>query len=82
MEFAKGIKVERFDFPKGGFCIKLGINKEEFNKNLFNDKGWANFDIMFSKKDGSAFCKVNDYHKTTATTTHAPQEVETEEIPF
>ena len=82
-EFAKGINVSRFDFDGGGFVIKLGINKEEFNQNLFNDRGWANFDIKFSKTSGNPYCVVNDYHKTTATTTHAPkQEVESEEVPF
>lgn len=81
-EFAKGIYVERFDFPKGGFCIKLGINKENFMQNIFNDKGYANFDILFSKKDGSPFCVVNSYHKTVAETTNREQTEDAEEIPF
>lgn len=80
-DFAKGIKVDRYDFDGGGFVIKLGIKKEDFLQNPFNDKGWANFDIKFSKKDGSPYCVVNSYHKTTATTTN--QEVDdTEEVPF
>lgn len=79
-EYAKGIVVDRYDFQNGGFIVKMGIKKEDFLQNLFNDKGWANFDIKFSKKDGKPYCVVNSYHKTTATTTDAPSFNQSEEF--
>lgn len=91
-EFAKGIVVNKHTFPDGGFCIDVGINKKQFLENLFNDKGWANFDIRFRKSDGEPYCVVNDYHATVARTTNkekpepeqtnAEVEAVDEEIPF
>lgn len=94
-EFAKGIKVEKYTFPDGGFCIDMGINKKTFLENLFNDKGWANFEIRFAKQTGEPYCIVCPFHATVARTTNkekpedklpeqtnAEVEAVDEEIPF
>lgn len=73
-EFAKGIKVSVQE-TKYGEIIKLGINKEEFMQNTFNERGWVNIDILTSK-EGKKYAKINDYKKSDS----AP--AETDEIPF
>lgn len=75
-EFAKGIKV-KVQPTQYGEIIKLGIHKEEFMQNPFNERGWVNIDILTSK-DGKKYAKINDYKATGDKQT--PED--TEEIPF
>ncbi len=91
IEFAKGIVVNKYTFPDGGFTVDVGINKKKFLENLFNDKGWANFEIRFRKKDGEPYCIVCPFHATVARTTNKekpeqqaelPSTDEIDEIPF
>lgn len=75
-DFAKGIKV-KVQETKYGEIIKLGINKDEFLQNPFNERGWVNIDILTSK-EGKKYAKINDYKATNEDNS----EVDTEEIPF
>lgn len=76
-EFAKGIKV-KVQPTQYGEIIKLGINKDEFLQNPFNERGYVNIDILTSK-NGNKYAKINDYKKPT---NEDNSEVDTEEIPF
>lgn len=71
-EFAKGVKVKT-QKTQYGEIIKLGINKDEFLLNPFNERGYVNIDILTSKK-GEKYAKINEYKKG------AP--ADEEEIPF
>lgn len=72
-EFAKGIKV-KVQPTQYGEIIKLGINKEEFLQNPFNERGWVNIDILTSK-EGKKYAKINDYQASA-------NNADDEEIPF
>ena len=75
-EFAKGIKV-KVQPTQYGEIIKLGINKDEFLLNPFNERGWVNIDILTSK-EGKKYAKINDF-KASGNDTLPNDE---EEIPF
>lgn len=73
-EFVKGLNV-KIQETKYGEIIKLGIKKDEFDTNPFDERGWLNIDILTSK-EGKKYAKINDYKKSDS----AP--AETDEIPF
>lgn len=75
-EFAKGIKV-KVQPTQYGEIIKLGINKDEFLLNPFNERGWVNIDILTSK-EGKKYAKINDFKSTG----NNMSPVDVEEIPF
>lgn len=82
-EFAKGVKVSVQE-TKYGEIIKLGINKEEFMQNPFNERGWVNIDI-FTSKEGKKYAKINDYKKSESVseeTSTTEFDIDEEEIPF
>ena len=71
-DFVKGMKV-KVQPTQYGEIIKLGIKKDEFDTNPFDDRGWLNIDILTSK-DGKKYAKVNDYKAT--------ESAKDEEVPF
>lgn len=75
-EFAKGVNVKTQE-TKYGEIIKLGINKDEFLENPFNERGWINIDILTSK-GGKKYAKINDYKAVG----DKSSPVDEEEIPF
>lgn len=74
-EFAKGVKVKTQP-TQYGEIIKLGINKDEFLQNPFNERGWVNIDI-FTSKEGKKYAKINDFKSGGENLTPTD-----EEIPF
>ena len=72
-DFAKGVTVKTQE-TQYGEIIKLGINREEFLQNPFNDRGWVNIDILTSK-EGKKYAKINDFIANKGKT-------EEDEIPF
>lgn len=75
-EFVKGLNV-KIQETKYGEIIKLGIKKDEFDTNPFDERGWLNIDILTSK-EGKKYAKINDYKATG----DKPTPEDTEEIPF
>lgn len=73
-EFVKGMNV-KVQPTQYGEIIKIGIKKDEFDTNPFDERGWLNIDILTSK-EGKKYAKINDYKKSDS----AP--AETDEIPF
>lgn len=54
--YGKGMFIKKKDFTNRTtgetfFVYKLGINKEEFLKNPFNDNGWSNFEIRLNNNN-------------------------------
>lgn len=72
-EFVKGMNV-KVQPTQYGEIIKIGIKKDEFDTNPFDERGWLNIDILTSK-EGKKYAKINDYKKSES----APAE---DEIPF
>lgn len=72
-EFVKGLNV-KIQETKYGEIIKLGIKKDEFDTNPFDERGWLNIDILTSK-EGKKYAKINDYKGKSEPT-------DGEEIPF
>lgn len=58
-EFVKGMTVKTQE-TKYGEIIKIGIKKEDFLTNPFNERGYINIDILTSK-EGKKYAKINDY---------------------
>lgn len=82
-EFVKGMSV-KVQETKYGEIIKLGVNKDDFLQNPFNERGWVNIDILTSK-EGKKYAKINDYKKSESVseeTSTTEFDIDEEEIPF
>lgn len=88
-EFAKGIFLKEFTFkPLEGeeySVIKMGIHRDDFNKNAhWNKNGWSNFEIRFAKDNHRPYAVI-DVPTNTIKSTVDPKPSESadnEEIPF
>lgn len=55
-KYGKGMFIKKKDFTnkatgKEFFVYKLGIRKDEFLENPFNENGWCNFEIRFNSNN-------------------------------
>jgi len=58
-EFVKGMYVDTIS-TKYGEIIKVGINRDKFLENKFNDKGYINIELKKSK-EGKLYASINEY---------------------
>lgn len=56
-EFVKGFILKEIE-TKYGSMISVSVNKDSFNENQFNDKGWLNFTIKKGKDRNKYYAEI------------------------
>jgi hypothetical protein len=56
-EFVKGLILKEIETQYGSM-ISVSVNKDSFNENLFNEKGWLNFTIKKGKDSNKYYAEV------------------------
>lgn len=56
-EFAKGLILKEIE-TQYGTMISVAVNKDSFNENQFNEKGWLNFTIKKGKDSGNLYAEI------------------------
>jgi hypothetical protein len=56
-EFVKGMILKEITTQYGSM-ISVSVNKDSFNENQFNDKGWLNFTLKKGKDSNKYYAEV------------------------
>jgi hypothetical protein len=56
-EFVKGFILKEIE-TQYGTMISVSVNKDSFNENPFNEKGWLNFTIKKGKDSGNLYAEI------------------------
>ena len=56
-EFVKGFILKEIETPYGTMT-SVSVNKDSFNENQFNEKGWLNFTIKKGKDSGNLYAEI------------------------
>ena len=56
-EFVKGLILKEIE-TQYGTMISVAVNKDNFNENQFNDRGWLNFTLKKGKDSGNLYAEI------------------------